>query len=51
MSFKPKRASVVYYVSDIRRTEKFYNDTFNLPEVTGAQPGTGVATGHSGGHR
>jgi glyoxylase I family protein len=30
MVFKPKRASVVFYVSDIARTEKFYNETLNL---------------------
>ncbi|MET3897784.1 hypothetical protein ABIB57_001730 [Devosia sp. UYZn731] len=27
MSFKPKSASIVFYVSDIVRTEKFYNQT------------------------
>ena len=30
MSFKPKSASVVFYVSDIKRTETFYNETFGL---------------------
>lgn len=30
MAFKPKRASVVFYVTDIIRTEKFYNDCFGL---------------------
>ncbi|WP_236894291.1 VOC family protein [Devosia sp. SL43] len=30
MSFKPKSASVVFYVSDIVRTEKFYNETMGL---------------------
>ena len=40
MSFKPKSASVVFYVSDILRTEAFYNETFGL-ELTrqeGAEP-------------
>jgi len=30
MSFKPKSASIVYYVSDIARTETFYNETLAL---------------------
>jgi len=30
MSLKPKSASVVYYVSDIARTETFYNETLGL---------------------
>jgi glyoxylase I family protein len=30
MVFKPKRASIAFYVSDIVRTEKFYNETLNL---------------------
>jgi glyoxylase I family protein len=30
MTFKPKSASVVFYVSDIKRTETFYNETFGL---------------------
>lgn len=30
MSLKPKSASVVYYVSDIARTEAFYNETLGL---------------------
>lgn len=40
MSFKPKSASIVYYVSDILRTEKFYNETFalNLARMEGAEP-------------
>ena len=40
MSFKPQSASVVYYVSDIVRTEKFYNETMNLDLVRmeGAEP-------------
>ena len=40
MSFKPKRASIVYYVSDILRTEKFYNETFDLglERMEGAEP-------------
>lgn len=40
MSFKPTSASVVFYVSDIVRTEKFYNETMGL-ELTreeGAEP-------------
>ncbi|MHA6299460.1 VOC family protein [Devosia sp. CAU 1758] len=40
MSFKPKSASIVYYVSDIVRTETFYNSTFqlNLERMEGAEP-------------
>jgi len=40
MSFKPKQASVVYYVSDIARTESFYNDNFglHLERMDGAEP-------------
>lgn len=38
--FKPKSASVVYYVSDIARTEKFYNETLGLEltRMEGAEP-------------
>lgn len=40
MSFKPKSASIVFYVSDIARTEKFYNETMGLDLVRmeGAEP-------------
>ncbi|RUO34820.1 VOC family protein [Aliidiomarina soli] len=40
MSFKPKHASIVFYVSDILRTEKFYNDTLSLglERMEGAEP-------------
>jgi glyoxylase I family protein len=40
MSFKPKSASIVYYVSDIVRTEAFYNNTFqlDLERMEGAEP-------------
>ncbi len=40
MSFKPKSASIVFYVSDIARTEAFYNETFNLglERMEGAEP-------------
>lgn len=40
MSFKPKTASIVYYVSDIVRTEKFYNETMGLElkREEGAEP-------------
>ncbi|MDZ5697061.1 VOC family protein [Chelativorans sp. M5D2P16] len=40
MSFKPKSASLVYYVSDIARTEAFYNETFGLEleRMEGAEP-------------
>lgn len=40
MTFKPKRASIVYYVSDIERTEKFYRECFGLEleRREGAEP-------------
>ena len=40
MSFKPKSASIVFYVADIERTEKFYNETFDLglTREEGAEP-------------
>lgn len=40
MSFKPRSASIVYYVSDILRTETFYNETFDLglERMEGAEP-------------
>ena len=40
MSFKPKSASIVFYVSDIARTEKFYNETkgLDLVRMEGAEP-------------
>lgn len=40
MSFKPQKASIVYYVSDITRTEKFYNETLalDLQRMEGAEP-------------
>lgn len=40
MTFKPKSASIVFYVSDIARTESFYNETFNLglTRMEGADP-------------
>jgi glyoxylase I family protein len=40
MSLKPKSASVVYYVSDIARTETFYNETLGLTleRMEGAEP-------------
>jgi predicted enzyme related to lactoylglutathione lyase len=40
MNFKPKSASIVYYVGDILRTEKFYNETFglDLERMEGAEP-------------
>jgi glyoxylase I family protein len=40
MAFKPKSASMVYYVSDIARTETFYNDTLglSLERQDGAEP-------------
>jgi len=40
MSFKPKSASIVFYVSDIARTEAFYNDTLGLglERMEGAEP-------------
>jgi glyoxylase I family protein len=40
MTFKAKSASIVYYVSDIARTEAFYNDVFQLElkREAGAEP-------------
>ena len=40
MSFKPKNASIVFYVNDIGRTETFYNETFGLglERMEGAEP-------------
>lgn len=40
MSFKPQSASIVFYVSDIARTEKFYNETLglDLERMEGAEP-------------
>jgi len=40
MTFKPKSASIVFYVSDIVRTEAFYNQTLDLGLVRmeGAEP-------------
>lgn len=40
MTFKPKTASMVFYVSDIRRTEAFYNETIGLEleRMEGAEP-------------
>lgn len=40
MSFKPKTASLVFYVADIARTEKFYNEVLALGLVReeGAAP-------------
>jgi glyoxylase I family protein len=40
MSFKAKSASIVFYVSDIKRTEKFYSETFglDLTRMEGAEP-------------
>ena len=37
---KPHRASIVYYVSDIARTEKFYAETLgiSLTRMEGAEP-------------
>ncbi len=37
---KPHRASIVFYVSDIARTESFYNDTLGieLARMEGAEP-------------
>lgn len=37
---KPHRASIVYYVSDIARTEKFYAETLGilLTRMEGAEP-------------
>ena len=40
MAFKPTTASMVFYVSDIRRTETFYNETLGLglERMEGAEP-------------
>ena len=40
MSFRPKKASVVFYVSDIARTERFYTQTLglDLERMEGAEP-------------
>lgn len=40
MGFKPRTASIVYYVSNIARTEEFYNETFRLglKRMQGAEP-------------
>lgn len=40
MSLKPKSASIVFYVSDIKRTEMFYNQTLglDLERMEGAEP-------------
>lgn len=40
MRFKPKSASIVFYVADIARTETFYNQTLNLDleRMEGAEP-------------
>lgn len=40
MSLKPKSASIVFYVSDIKRTEAFYNQTLglDLERMEGAEP-------------
>ncbi len=40
MAFKPKSASIVFYVSDIERTERFYNETLQLglERMEGAEP-------------
>ena len=37
---KPHRASIVFYVSDIARTERFYNETLGieLTRMEGAEP-------------
>jgi glyoxylase I family protein len=37
---KPHRASIVFYVADIARTEKFYNETLGiaLGRMEGAEP-------------
>jgi predicted enzyme related to lactoylglutathione lyase len=37
---KPKSASIVFYVSDIKRTETFYNQTLglDLERMEGAEP-------------
>jgi glyoxylase I family protein len=40
MSFKPKTASIVFYVSDIARTERFYTEVLGLDmeRMEGAEP-------------
>lgn len=40
MSLKPKKVSIVFYVSDIARTELFYNETLGLglERMDGAEP-------------
>jgi len=40
MVFAPKTAGLVFYVSDIGRTEKFYNETLGLrlERMEGAEP-------------
>lgn len=40
MSLKPKNVSIVFYVSDIARTEAFYNQTLGLmlERMEGAEP-------------
>ena len=40
MGLKPKKVSIVFYVSDIARTEAFYNDTLGLglERMEGAEP-------------
>ncbi|MBJ3786542.1 VOC family protein [Devosia sediminis] len=40
MGLKPKKVSVVFYVSDIARTEAFYNQTLGLQleRMEGAEP-------------
>ncbi len=39
-AFKPSRASIVFYVADITRTETFYNETLglDLARMEGAEP-------------
>ena len=38
MSLKPKKVSIVFYVSDILRTERFYNETLSLGLDRSLQP-------------
>jgi glyoxylase I family protein len=40
MGLKPKKVSIVFYVSDIVRTEAFYNETLGLAleRMEGAEP-------------
>jgi glyoxylase I family protein len=40
VSFKPRNASIVFYVADIARTEAFYSDVFDLglERMEGAEP-------------